>query len=57
MGCLSLGYKEIADIAVDRLLDINHMPDYQAYPIIFLYRHYLEVRLKGRWTAIVYSRA
>ena len=40
------GYKEIADMAVDQLLESQHMPDYQAYPIIFLYRHYLELRLK-----------
>ena len=42
----ALGYKEIADMVVDRLMECRSMPDYQAYPIIFLYRHYLELRLK-----------
>lgn len=44
------GYKQAADVLVDRFLERhnNYSAEYdsQAYPIIFLYRHYLELRLK-----------
>ncbi|MBI5750438.1 MAG: hypothetical protein HZA00_15080 [Nitrospinae bacterium] len=40
-------YKEAADILVDRLLGSrNHSLDKFVYPICFMYRQYLELRLK-----------
>ncbi|MDO8473666.1 MAG: hypothetical protein Q7T05_07615 [Dehalococcoidia bacterium] len=44
------GYKRAADVLVDRFLekrnDFSAYYESQAYAIIFLYRHYLELRLK-----------
>lgn len=43
------GYKQAADALVDHFFkehDYSAYHDAQAYPIIFLYRHYLELRLK-----------
>ena len=38
----TIGYKE----AADRLVDTRHMQDVLIYPICFLYRQYIELRLK-----------
>ena len=45
------GYKHAAEFLIDNIekLDINytrHPQDFVIYPIMFLYRHYLELRLK-----------
>lgn len=40
------GYKEAADALVDRFLAKELGVDSLAYPIVFLYRHYLELSLK-----------
>ncbi len=42
----AIGYKDAADALVDRLLETGQSPDLQFFPIAFLYRHYLELRLK-----------
>lgn len=53
------GYRQAADVLVDRFLekrdgkhsDYSAVYDSQAYAIIFLYRHYLELRLKELFVA------
>ena len=40
------GYKDAADIIVDRLVETGEGADLLVYPVAFLYRHYLELRLK-----------
>lgn len=40
------GYKEAADILVERVIGTASDQDFLMYPIAFLYRHYLELRLK-----------
>ena len=40
----TLGYREAADIIVDRAQDFG--VDLVVYPVMFLYRHYLEISLK-----------
>ena len=42
----SIAYKESADLLVDRFLDWPESEFYAACPIMFLYRHYLELKLK-----------
>lgn len=42
----AVGYKDAADILVNSLLDGKRLVDNLVYPIIFLYRHYIEIRLK-----------
>jgi hypothetical protein len=39
-------YKEAADALIDRILERDSGADLQVYPIVFLYRQYLELRLK-----------
>lgn len=41
------GYFKIADAQADILLDQKNFRDYEVYPIIFLYRHCLELYLKS----------
>jgi hypothetical protein len=41
------GYKKAADILVAHVLETTADQDFLVYPITFLYRHYLELRLKG----------
>lgn len=41
-----MGYKEAADNIVSYILNNHIYPDYLIYPIVFLYRHYLELQLK-----------
>jgi hypothetical protein len=40
------GYKRAADILVQYVIDNNWDQDFLVYPIVFLYRQYLELRLK-----------
>ena len=43
LGKMSDGYKEAADMLAER----KDLPDYFVYPICFLYRHALELKLKA----------
>lgn len=43
----ALGYREAADIVVAHVKDTATGQDYLLYPIMFLYRHYLELAIKG----------
>jgi len=46
-GLYAEGFKQAADQLVDDLVEgRTHAPDLIAYPILFLYRQYLELRLK-----------
>ncbi len=40
------GYKEAADVLVAKALEKRYHLDTFVYPILFLYRHYLELRMK-----------
>lgn len=40
------GYKEAADILVDKILDDRSIQDYLVFPIISLYLHFIELSLK-----------
>jgi hypothetical protein len=40
------GYRSAADIIVQYVIDNNWYQDFLVYPIVFLYRQYLELRLK-----------
>ncbi len=40
------GYKDAADIIVARVVETHQGMDNLVYPVAFLYRHYLELRLK-----------
>ncbi|MCC5074254.1 hypothetical protein VDR70_015815 [Xanthomonas campestris pv. campestris] len=42
-----LGYKEAADRLVRSIQDGQHGQDYLVYPILFLYRHWIEISLKA----------
>ena len=41
------GYKQAADTLVETVITTTSHQDLLVYPILFLYRHYLELRLKG----------
>ncbi|MGA7579331.1 MAG: hypothetical protein ACLQUW_08505 [Desulfobaccales bacterium] len=41
-----IGYKDAADILVEYVNKTNNKPDLIVFPIVFLYRHYLELQLK-----------
>ena len=43
----ALGYKEAADRLVEQLEAQRRHQDLLVYPIVYLYRHYLEVAIKG----------
>ncbi len=45
-GSYASGYKNAADVLVGRFLDDWCGMDIVTFPIVFLYRHYLELRLK-----------
>ena len=45
-GSYAHGYKGAADVLVERFLEDWQGMDTVTYPIVFLYRHYLELRLK-----------
>jgi hypothetical protein len=40
------GYKKAADILVNYIIEVQIDQDYLVYPIVFLYRHHLELILK-----------
>jgi hypothetical protein len=40
------GYKDAADILVDKIIDNRSIRDFMAFPTIFLYRNYIELWLK-----------
>ncbi len=40
------GYKNAADILVESIIDDRSNPDFIAFPIIYLYRHFIELSLK-----------
>ena len=42
----AVGYKDAADIVVEKATTTGRGLDTLVYPIAFLYRHYLELRLK-----------
>ena len=41
------GYKEAADLLVDSIANQKGSADSLIFPIVFLYRHYVEIRLKS----------
>jgi hypothetical protein len=43
----ALGYKEAADRLVAQLLEERRRQDLLVYPVVFLYRQYLELAIKG----------
>ena len=45
-GSYALGYKNAADLLARRFLEHWQGNDNLTYPMVFLYRHYLELRLK-----------
>ena len=49
----SRGYRKAAENLVSQLLEAPRFSDYEAYPVIFLYRHALETSLKH----IIYKSA
>jgi len=40
------GYLDAANILIERIQETNNGMDTLVYPVVFLYRHYLELRLK-----------
>lgn len=48
-----VGYREAGKVLADRIAAANGYADYDGYPILYLYRHSLELHLK----AIVYHGA
>ena len=45
-GLYADGYKEAADVLCERVFETGRHADLFIYPIAFLYRHYLELRIK-----------
>jgi hypothetical protein len=45
-GAYATGYKEAADVLVHQFLEDWRGKDKLTYPIVFLYRHHIELRLK-----------
>ena len=43
----AIGYKKAADIVVDQVKNGNGYQDFLVYPVMFLYRHYLELSVKN----------
>ncbi len=52
-GVFATGYHHAAQQLSETLLAKLHFPDYEAYPVVFLYRHALELSLKN----IIYKAA
>jgi hypothetical protein len=46
-GAFAEGYKDAANQMAQELIERGSFPDYQAYPVVFLYRHALELHLKN----------
>jgi hypothetical protein len=42
----AVGYREAAEVLVKHVLDTGYHTDFLVYPIMFLYRQYVELRLK-----------
>lgn len=42
----AIGYKQAADLVVDKFMEDNGVQDYLVYPAMFLYRQYLELEIK-----------
>jgi len=45
-GALAFGFKKAADLLVSAQLEIFRHGDYTVYPIVYLYRHHIELALK-----------
>lgn len=45
-GVYASGYKQAGDVLVEHIKQIHSRQDFLVYPIVFLYRQYLELRLK-----------
>jgi len=45
-GAYARGYKEAADILAKQVMEQNALADLVVYPILFLYRQYLELQIK-----------
>ncbi len=43
------GYKIAGDVLTQHVIDTRNHEDELVYPIVFLYRQYLELELKGLW--------
>ncbi len=46
LGLYIVGYKEAGDILVKNIIESRSHHDSLVFPIVFMYRHYLELRLK-----------
>jgi hypothetical protein len=46
MELLVMGYRKAADIVVQGVIDSGRNQDSLVYPVCYLYRHYIELRLK-----------
>jgi hypothetical protein len=46
-GVYAKGYRHAARIVAEKLIEQGRFPDYDAYPIVFLYRHAFELHLKN----------
>lgn len=46
-GIYAKGYRKAAKLLSDKFLTQNGFADYEGYPIVFLYRHALELNLKN----------
>jgi hypothetical protein len=47
-GNFAVGYKFVANLIAEKLMESEFgFPDYQAYPVVFLYRHAFELHLKN----------
>lgn len=46
-GIFAEGYRFAANLVAKELLESARFSDYQAYPVVFLYRHALELHLKN----------
>jgi hypothetical protein len=47
LALMTAGYKHAGDALVERALELRAERDFLVYPIIFCYRHYLELALKS----------
>jgi len=52
-GAFAKGYSSAANTLAEQLIKKVNFPDYQAYPVVFLYRHSFELNLKNviYWSA------
>jgi hypothetical protein len=50
LALMTAGYKHAGDALVERALELRAERDFLVYPIIFCYRHYLELALKNSFT-------